>query len=296
MRLGFVGLGNMGGPMAANLVAAGHHLVVHDLDRERATPLVDAGAEWGDDAASVATDVEAVLLSLPTPGDVEAVVVGMLDALSAGTTVVDLSTNSPALVRQLAALASERGVGFLDAPVSGGVRGARNASLAVMVGGDPDLVATLEPVLGAIGQHVFHTGPVGSGNVAKLVNNQLAFIGMMATTEALVLGAKAGIDPVVLRDIVRASSGNSFAWENGSRAILRDRLAPTFNCSLASKDIGLAQQLADELAVPTPMGRAARELIDGYRDGGFATEDVLATVKAVEERAGVQVRGTWRDT
>jgi 3-hydroxyisobutyrate dehydrogenase-like beta-hydroxyacid dehydrogenase len=296
MRLGFVGLGNMGGPMATNLHKAGHQLVVTDLRREVAADLEAGGATWSDTAAGVATDAEAVLLSLPTPADVEGVVSGLLETMVTGQTIIDLSTNSPAVVRQLWARARERGIGFLDAPVSGGVRGARNATLAVMVGADEDQFATFQPVLSALGPNIFHTGPVGSGNVAKLVNNQLAFISMMATTEALVLGAKAGIDPVILRDIVRTSSGNSFAFDSGSRAILRDRLAPTFSCTLAAKDIGLAQDLATEFEVDAPMGKRARELIDAYRDNGFAAEDVLATVKAVEEQAGFQVRGTWRES
>jgi 3-hydroxyisobutyrate dehydrogenase-like beta-hydroxyacid dehydrogenase len=119
----------------------------------------------------------------------------------------------------------------------------------------------------------------------------LAFIGMMGTIEALVLGAKAGVDPAVLRDVVKAGSGGSFVWDSGTRAILRDRLAPTFTTSLAAKDIGLATELAKEMGVPVPMGSRAEELILGYRDGGFADEDVLATVKSVEEQAGQVVRG-----
>jgi 3-hydroxyisobutyrate dehydrogenase-like beta-hydroxyacid dehydrogenase len=199
------------------------------------------------------------------------------------------------VVRDLARQAAARGLGFLDAPVSGGVRGARNGSLAVMVGGDPDRFEQFRPVFEAIGANIFHTGDVGTGNVAKLVNNMLAFIGMMGTTEAIVLGAKAGIDPMVLRDIVRTSSGASMVWDGGTRAILKDRLAPTFTTTLASKDIGLATALAEEFGVAVPMGQAAQERLFHYRDNGFADEDVLATVKAVEEAAGFQVRGTWRD-
>ena len=131
--------------------------------------------------------------------------------------------------------------------------------------------------------------------MAKLVNNMLAFIGMMGTIEALVLGAKAGVDPVALRDIVAAGSGNSFVWGSGTRAILRDRLAPTFTTTLAAKDIGLATALAEELGVPVPMGERAQELILRFKEGGFAQEDVLATVKAVEEQAGYVVRGQGID-
>lgn len=298
MRLGFVGVGNMGGPMAANLLRAGHEMKVTDLRREAAAELIANGASWVDSAAEAAAGSEVTFLSLPKPPDVEKVVLGdagVLAGAASGSTIIDLSTNSPTVVKALGATAAGKGVGFLDGPVSGGVRGARNATLAVMVGGDPDLFQHFKPVLDAIGTNVFHTGPLGTGNVAKLINNMLAFIGMMGSTEAIVLGSKAGLDPNVLRKIVMAGSGQSFAWESGTRAILRDRLQPTFSTSLASKDIGLAVTLADEMGVPVTMGRAAQARIDGYREHGYADEDVLATVKAIEELAGHQVRGLWQD-
>jgi 3-hydroxyisobutyrate dehydrogenase-like beta-hydroxyacid dehydrogenase len=298
MRVGFVGTGNMGNPMAMNLLRAGHQLTVCDVRREAAANLLDEGAEWADTPAAAAASSEATLLSLPTPPDVEAVVTGsggVLSGAAPGTTIVDLSTNSPTVVQSLAAKAAAQDVGFLDAPVSGGVLGARRGTLAVMVGGDPDRFEAHRPLFDAIGANVFRVGDVGAGNVAKLINNMLAFIGMMGTAEALVLGAKAGVDPVVLRDIVKAGSGGSFVWDSGSRAILRDRLAPTFTTALAAKDIGLATDLAAELGVPVPMGQRARDLIFGYREGGFADEDVLATVRAIEDQAGIVVRGRGKE-
>jgi 3-hydroxyisobutyrate dehydrogenase len=298
MKLGFVGVGNMGHPMAANLIMAGHQVRVNDLRREAADDLVEAGAQWVDTPKAAAEGADATFMSLPKPPDVEGVVLGaggVLAGSAKGSTIIDLSTNSPRVVRELCAKAAEQGVGFLDAPVSGGVRGARDATLAVMVGGEAELYERFKPVLDAIGANVFHTGSIGNGNVAKLINNQLAFISMMGLTEALVLGAKAGLDPVLMRDIIRAGSGSSFVWDGGARAILRDRLAPSFTTTLASKDIGLAQELAAELGVPVPMGKVAHDLIVGYRDNGYAEEDVLATVKSVEEQAGFQVRGLWHD-
>ena len=298
MRLGFIGTGNMGNPMATNLLRAGHSLTVTDVHREACENLLGAGATWAPDARTVAEAATVTFLSLPTPPDVEAVVSGpdgVLAGAASGSVVVDLSTNSPTVVQALAAEAATRQVGFLDAPVSGGVVGARKATLAVMVGGDGALFEEVKPLLDCIGANVFHVGPVGTGNVAKLVNNMLAFIGMMGTIEALVLGAKAGVDPVALRDIVAAGSGNSFVWGSGTRAILKDRLAPTFTTSLAAKDIGLATALAEQLGVPVPMGERAQELILRFRDGDFAQEDVLATVRAVEEQAGYVVRGQGID-
>ncbi|MCC6434219.1 MAG: NAD(P)-dependent oxidoreductase [Acidimicrobiales bacterium] len=298
MKLAFVGLGNMGQYMAANLLAAGHEMRVHDLRREAANRLVEEGATWADSVASACEGVEAVFLSLPAPPDVEKVVTGpdgVLAGLASGATIIDLSTNSPSMVRKLAKLAADKGIGFLDAPVSGGTRGAREATLAVMVGGDADLYARFEPVLKAIGPNVFNTGDIGTGNVAKLINNQLAFINMMAMNEALLMGAKAGIDLVMLRNIVRASSGDSFAWIGGAVAVLKDKLPTRFSCTLAAKDIGLAQELADETGVDSKLGRLTYEMIKGYRDNGFADQDILATIKACEEQAGYTVRGLWHE-
>jgi 2-hydroxymethylglutarate dehydrogenase len=294
VRIGFVGVGHMGNPMAANLLAAGHSLTVCDLVASAAASLVDEGAAWADSPAEVARASEVVFLSLPTPADVELVVSGddgVLVGASPGAVLVDLSTNSPAVVRSLAEIAAASNVAFLDAPVSGGVGGARRATLAVMVGGEAEVFERVRPLFEVIGANVFHVGVVGSGNVAKLINNALFFIGMLGTAEALVLGTKAGVDPLVLRDIVKAGSGGSFAWDVGTRAILRDRLGLAFPTSLAAKDIGLAVALAEEFDVPSPMAALARQLIDGYCDQGLGGEDLMATVKVLEERAGVVVRG-----
>jgi len=299
MKLGFIGVGNMGNPMALNLIKAGHSLLVHDIRREAATNLEEAGATWVNNAKEAATGVEVAFLSLPMPADVERVVLaenGALAGMRSGGTIIDMSTNSPAVVRGLAEKTKAKGVTFLDAPVSGGVRGARNATLAVMVGGDKVVYEKYELLLKAIGSNVFHCGDSGAGNVVKLVNNMLAFIHMMGAAEAIVLGTKAGVDPNILWQAVKASSGGSFVWESGTRAILRDRLAPTFTIDLASKDISLATALAKEFAVPLKMGTAAEELIRHYQTNGYAKEDVLATVKELEKLAGVVVRGTWKES
>lgn len=298
MKVGFVGVGNMGNPMAANLQKAGHALQVHDIKREAAQNLLDAGATWANGPKEAATGVDSVFLSLPMPADVERVVLsenGVLTAINSGGIIVDMSTNSPTVVRSLAEKTKAKGVTFIDAPVSGGVRGARNATLAIMAGGDKAAYDKCEPLLKAMGANVFYCGDIGAGNVVKLVNNMLAFIQMMGAAEAVVLGKKAGVDPNILWQAVKASSGGSFVWESGTRAILRDKLAPTFTIDLASKDISLATKLAEEFGVPLTMGKAAEGLILGYQTGGYAKEDVLATVKELEKQAGVTVRGTWKE-
>ena len=298
MKVGFIGVGNMGNPMAANLQKAGHALQVHDIKREAAQNLLDAGATWVNSPKEAATGVDYVFLSLPMPADVERVVLsedGVLAAMKSGGIIVDMSTNSPTVVRSLSEKTKAKGVTFIDAPVSGGVRGARNATLAIMAGGDKAAYDKCEPLLKAMGANVFYCGDIGAGNVVKLVNNMLAFIQMMGAAEAVVLGKKAGVDPNILWQAVKASSGGSFVWESGTRAVLRDKLAPTFTIDLASKDISLATKLAEEFGVPLTMGKAAEGLIRGYQTGGYAKEDVLATVKELEKQAGVTVRGTWKE-
>jgi 3-hydroxyisobutyrate dehydrogenase len=298
MQVGFVGLGNMGNNMAMNLVKAGHSVQVTDLRREAASNLEEAGARWVESPQAAAQGSAFTFLSLPKPKDVELVVLadnGVLAGSESGSVIVDMSTNAPTTVKDLAEKTQAKGIAFLDAPVSGGVRGARNGSLAIMVGGDKDVYDSCEPLLKVMGENVFYVGDIGAGNVAKLINNMLAFIHMMGAAEALTLGAKAGVDLNVLWEIVKASSGGSFVWNAGTRAILRDRLAPTFTVDLASKDIGLATELGDELGVPLQMGKMAQSLIENYQKTGYAQEDILATIKELEKQTGATVRGTWRD-
>ena len=298
MKFGFIGVGNMGNPMALNLIKGGHSLRIHDIKREATENLIEDGATWVYSAQAAAQGAEVVFLSLPMPAHVEEVALsdnGVLAGIASGKTIVDMSTNAPSVVKELAQKANAEGVAFLDAPVSGGVRGARKGTLAIMVGGDKAVYDRCEPALKCMGSNVFHVGDIGAGNVAKLVNNMLAFIQMMGGAEALILGAKAGVDPNALWKIVKASSGNSFVWESGTRAILRDRLAPTFTIDLACKDMGLASDLAKELDVPLTVAKAAEGLLKGYQSNGFAQEDVLATIKALEQQTETTVRGTWDD-
>ncbi len=298
MRIGFIGVGNMGGPIATHLISAGHELLAFDLDDHALSRLVELGAQKVSSAAATAEGSEVVFLSLPMPSDVEQVVSGadgLFSIMDPGQMVIDLSTSSPTLSRSLALEGQKQGIDFLDAPVSGGVYGARKGTLAVMVGGSEEAFERSLPLLELFAAKAVRCGDAGAGNVVKAVNNMLAFVGMMGATEALLLGSKAGVDPQVLREVVEASSGASFVWSSGTRAILRDRLAPSFTNALACKDIGLAVDLADELEVPVPMGRHTQHLLESYCDSGFADEDILATIRALEDEAGFVVRGLAPD-
>ncbi len=295
MQIAFIGTGIMGAPMAANLLAAGFSLTVHDIRPESASELLDAGAKWADSVALACEGADVVLMSLPTPDVVEAVAGEAIAAMQPRAVLVDHSTSPPSLMQRLAEQASERGVDFLDAPVSGGQAGARRGTLSVIVGGEADVLERCRSIFETVGENVFHVGGVGSGDVAKLVNNMLCFIHMWATVEAITLGTKAGVDPNVLRAIVSTSTGNSAVWGGGTGAMLRDRLQPTFDMRLVAKDMGLAMDMARELEVPTSMANAASNLIAQYLQNGYSDSDIFGTIRAMEERTGIQVRGRWRE-
>lgn len=292
--VGFIGLGSMGGPMAANLVKRVATLHVNDVRRESAASLIDAGAHWAEDLTTLAGASEVVFVSLPRPSDVQTVVDDLLGHLGTGSIIVDLSTNSPTVVRALAATAAERGVTLLDAPVSGGTMGARKGTLTLMVGGDRAGFESVLPLLEVIGNKIVHLGETGAGSVAKLLNNMLFLNGVLGTVEALVLGARAGVDLQLLREVVQSGSGGSFAWEYGTRAIMMDRLAPNFAVGLASKDADLAIELADDFDSPYHLGALVGERFREFVDAGLGDRDVFDIVAAFEESTGTTVRGTWR--
>src|SRR5256885_7845770 len=202
MRIGFIGLGNMGGPMALNVLKAGHTMVVSDLRQELAKPHMALGATWASTPKAVAAASEVILPSLPGPREVEAVALGpggVLEGAARGTVYVDLATNSATLIRKIHGICAQRGVDVLDAPVSGGVPGARSGKLAVLVGGDEALYKRLKPVLDAIGDKVTWVGGIGRGTVPKPVHNLVSACSRMAIAEGMTLGAEAGLAPDVPR-------------------------------------------------------------------------------------------------
>ncbi len=295
MRVGFIGIGAMGLPMASNILNSGKKLFVFDIRDAPTQSLTEKGAVRCSSIGSLSEESEIVMMSLPGPEEVRIVASEVLASMSPGKVLVDLSTNSPSLIRELDSMAKLKKISFLDAPVSGGTRGAKSGELTVMVGGEKRVFDTLGSIWDCIGTNVFHVGEAGTGNIIKLVNNMLAFSNMMSNAEALILGAKAGIDPNVLWDIVKTSSGNSATWTGGVKAILKDKLSPNFTVSLAFKDINLAADLAKELGVDLPMGSVTQRLLKEFCQSGFADEDILATIKILEDSSGASIRGQWRD-
>jgi 3-hydroxyisobutyrate dehydrogenase-like beta-hydroxyacid dehydrogenase len=296
MRIGFIGLGLMGGPMALNLMKAGHALVVHDLRREAAEPHLAGGAVWADRARAVAAASELVLSSLPGPAEVEAVALGsdgVLHGVTRGAIYADLSTGSPALMRRIHDVFKERGGHVLDAPVSGGVWGARRGTLQVMVGGDEAVFQKIKPVLGAIGDKVGWMGEIGCGTIAKLVHNMIGIATRAIVAEGFTLGVKAGVRPQALLEAVR---GGAFGQGLLLSQVLPDIVfrgdfdTVRFALRLARKDLGLATALGRELNVPMPIAALAEQDLIQAIARGWGEKDFSAPWLLQEERAGVRVR------
>lgn len=297
MRVGFIGLGNMGGPMALNtLKEGGHSMVVHDLRPDAGAEVLAEGAAWADTPAAVARASEIVCTSLPGPPQVEAVALGpggILEGMEPGKVYIDLSTNSPSLVRRLHAIFKERGVDMLDAPVSGGVTGARSRNLAVMVGGDPAVYERCRPVLEAIGTKVYYTGGIGCGQVAKLVHNCAHHIARLGIAECMILGVKAGVELEPLWEAVRRGSlgGMRSLHEGMPSSLFKGKFTPpSFALNLLLKDVGLATDLGREFRVPMPLANYSEQILIEAANRGWGEEDSHAVIKILEERAGVQLR------
>lgn len=297
MKIGFIGLGNMGGPMALNLIKAGHSLTVHDLRREAAEAHLAGGAIWADTPADAARDSELVLTSLPGPKEVEWVCLGgengILHGIRRDAVYADLSTNSPTVIRRLHAAFAAKGIAMLDAPVSGGVAGARSATLAVMAGGDEAVFNRVKPAFEGIGDKVTYIGAIGAGSVAKLVHNLIAICSTQLLAEAFTMGVKAGVPADTLLTVVQNSAYGQGMMLKGTMAkmVLRgnfDRV--TFALKLARKDLGLATELARELNVPMPMASMVEQDLLEAIVHGLGDKDSSAAFTVQENRAGVKVR------
>ena len=294
MDIGFVGLGNMGGPMAVNMAKKGHKLTVHDLRKESAIELLEMGAEWSDTPKGVVTNNEVVFTSLPVPRDVETVVLGengIVEGTNGDNIYVDLSTNSPTIIRRIHDECALKGIKVLDAPVSGGTYGAAEGTLAVMVGGDEATFNQIKPALDAIGSHVVYCGPIGNGMVTKICNNLLRMgIGDLMS-EALTLGVKAGMDLEVLADVITNSTGgNKRLADKFPRFLFQGNFEPGFATALAAKDVRLATDLGREYGIPMELSNLVDQRHVEALFRGWGHEDSDAVAKLQEEKSGIQLR------
>ena len=289
MKIGFIGLGAMGGPMAANLLKAGHALGVNDVRREAATPLIEAGAAWAED---VSKDSEIVFSSLPGPAEVEAIAEKLLHTLQPGVAWFDLSTNSPDVVRRLHRECAARGVQMLDAPVSGGPKGAQSGRLALWVGGDEPTYRRCLPVLLGLCDQPFYVGPIGAGTVAKLAHNCASFMVQTALAEAFTLGVKAGVEPLALFLALRqGATGRARTFDRLAEQFLPGTYdPPAFALRLAHKDMGLALALAKAHGVPMRAAEYAFAELGEAMARGWGGRDSRVSMLLQEERAGVSVR------
>jgi 3-hydroxyisobutyrate dehydrogenase-like beta-hydroxyacid dehydrogenase len=298
MRIGFIGLGNMGGPMALNLIKAGHSLIVNDVRREAAAPHLQKGATWADSPQAVARESELILTSLPGPKEVEAVALGpggIIHGAVTGTIYADLSTGSPTVMRKLHAAFKAKGVHVLDAPVSGGVIGATRGTLQVMVGGEEAIYNEVKDVLKGVGDKVGYMGAIGSGTIAKLVHNMISIATRGLIAEGFTLGVKAGVKPEALLEAVRgASYGQGYMLSHMLPDVIfkGDFDTVRFALKLARKDIGLATELAREYDVPMPMAALAEQTMMEALTRGWGEKDSLSPWMLQEEAAGVVVRET----
>lgn len=294
-RVGFVGLGTMGAHMAYNLLQGGNELVVHDIRRESATPHLEAGAVWADTPREVAEASEVVFTSLPGPVEIEAVALGeagLIEGLTAGKTYFDLSTNSPTVIRRIHETMGARGIQVLDAPVSGGPRGARSRNLAIWVGGDRALFDRYRPVLDAIGDKAYYVGPIGCGAVAKLVHNCAGYIIQTALAEVFTMGVKAGVEPLALWQAVRrGAQGRRGSFEGLAEHLLPGSFdPPDFALRLARKDVDLAVGVGREFDVPMKLANITLAEMTEAMNRGWAGRDSRVAMLLQEERAGVEVR------
>lgn len=293
----FIGLGNMGGPMATNLVKAGHTVTVFDLVEASCAQLREAGAQVADSAADAVTGAEYVISMLPAGKHVAGVYMGndagedgLLALLDSSTTILDCSTIDAATAKTVGAAAREAGIGFMDAPVSGGVAAAAAGTLAFMCGGEADSFEKARLVLQDMGKNIFHAGPAGAGQVAKACNNMLLAIHMIGTSEALEMGARNGLDPAVLSEIMLASSGRNWSLEvyNPYPGVMETAPAsndykPGFMVDLMVKDLGLAMEVAENSGVANAMGQLARDRYQQHQQDGNGQMDFSSILKTLRE-------------
>ncbi len=293
MKVGFIGLGNVGAKLAGSLLRGGVALTVHDLDRGAAQPLLDAGAAWADSPAAIAAGADAVITCLPSPAASAAVLEGADGALAgmrAGTVWMEMSTTDEAEVRRLGAKVLAAGAEAADCPVSGGCHRADTGNISIFAGCGRATFERVLPLLSAMGRRILHTGPLGSASVLKVVTNYLATANLVSCCEALVTAKAAGMDLGVAFEAVRISSGNSFVHETESQVILNGSRDISFTMDLVRKDIGLFQALAERAGVPLELNPLLMDIFADGEERYGAREWSPNIIRRLEDATGLTVR------
>ncbi len=290
-RVGVVGLGTMGGSMAANLARAGFPLTVWNRTAGRAAELQELGATVAPTPAALAASVDVVLVCVSDTPDVEALVFGadgIASGAAPGSLIIDCSTIDPAASRGIAARLAEQEVGFVDAPVTGGSEGARNATLAILVGGEAADVERARPVLAAVGRTITHLGPVGAGQAAKAVNQVILAGTYLGVAEGLVLALKAGLDPEQVVAALSTGAAQSWVLANRSGRMLANDYPLGFRVALHLKDLGIALDMARELGAVLPVAALAAQVEAGLVATGHADDDMSALARAIRSLSGLE--------
>jgi len=291
-KIGFIGLGIMGRPMASNLMSAGHELVVHSHHRSDGEELIAGGAEWADAPSAVVEQVDTIVTMLPDSPQVSEVIAGekgILRAAREGTLVVDMSTISPVVTVQLASAARGQGVGLVDAPVSGGDVGAKQGTLSIMAGGSEEDFRRAEPLLAPLGKTVVHVGDVGAGQVVKACNQIVVALSIEAVSEALVLGSKAGVDPARILDVLSGGLAANRVMEVRRENFLAHDFSPGFRIDLHHKDLGIVLAAGREYGVALPVTAIVDQMLQALRVRGEGSKDHSALLTVIEDWAQHQI-------
>ena len=293
-KLGFIGLGRMGKPMVENLLKAGYQVTVYNRSQGAVDELVSKGAQRAGSPAEVGRDADIVILCLPKPNDVEQIVTGpngVLEGLQKGGIIVDCSTIDPMTSRKMAEVSAEKGVTFIDAPISGGPPGAQAGTLTIMVGGDKDTFEQIKPILEAMGKNIFYTGPSGNGSVTKMINQLLVGTTTAALAEAFVLGTKAGMNPQLLYDVLSTGFADSrMLRRHVPDFYLKRNWEPGFSIDMLLKDMTLAAGLGDQNNVSTPVLDRAIERFKEAQAADLGSSDMSGVIKLGEKESDVEVK------
>jgi 3-hydroxyisobutyrate dehydrogenase len=293
--VGFIGVGMMGTPMMKNLVGAGYRVIAYDIDPEALRRAEGGGAEAASSLKEVAERCDPIITILPTSDDVEEVVLGPGGVMEHGRerqVLIDMTTAHPSSTKKITEALAEEGMRMLDAPVSGGVAGAEKGTLSIMVGGDADLFELCRPLFEAMGGNIFHMGGVGSGHTMKAVNNFLSACTMTATSEAMALATKAGLEPGRVIEVLQVSSGRSYATDfKFPRYVLTRRFEDGFRLELLDKDIGILTRLGRELDTPMFLASTVQQIVGLAKSKGYGKRGHTSIAEFIERLAGVKIEG-----
>ena len=290
MIIAFIGMGTMGAPMAMNILDAGYDVIVHNRHRDKEIPIFEKGATRAASPAEAAKTADIVIVCVSDTPDVEEIVLGengIIRGAGKGTLVVDMSTISPSATRRMAAALAKKGIRMIDAPVSGGSEGARNGTLAIMIGGEPEDVEAARPVLSTMGKAITHVGPIGSGQVTKAINQVIIAATYLGVAEGMTLGLKAGLDMNRVVTAIAGGAAGSWVLDNRSAFMIKNDYPLGFRVRLHAKDLKIALETARELGAALPVSALVDQIESGLIGRGYGDEDVSAMARTLREMSGI---------